>query len=147
MRGISLSEPWATLVAIGAKKLETRSWSTSYVGPVAIHAAKRFPNEYRSLLAEEPFRSALERVNPTGKRWLGCVLAVGELTACNEITLDNAPDVETAEYEFGDYTPGRFMFSLARVRRLARPIPLRGALGLWSVPPDIASLILASEFK
>ncbi len=40
MKAITLWQPWATLVAIGAKRFETRSWSTHYRGPLAIHAAK-----------------------------------------------------------------------------------------------------------
>lgn len=43
IRGLSLTQPWATLVAIDAKKVETRSWGTRYRGRVAIHAAKGFP--------------------------------------------------------------------------------------------------------
>lgn len=45
MKALSLTQPWASLVAIGAKRIETRSWSTSYRGLVAIHASKRFPDE------------------------------------------------------------------------------------------------------
>lgn len=40
MKAISLWQPWASLVPAGAKPVETRSWSTSYRGPLAIHAAK-----------------------------------------------------------------------------------------------------------
>ena len=43
MKVLTLTQPWATLVAIGAKRIETRSWSTKYRGPLAIHAAKGFP--------------------------------------------------------------------------------------------------------
>lgn len=43
MKAISLWQPWATFIAIGEKWLETRSWSTSYRGPLLIHAAKRLP--------------------------------------------------------------------------------------------------------
>ncbi len=39
MKALTVWQPWATLVAIGAKRIETRSWSTSYRGPLAIHAA------------------------------------------------------------------------------------------------------------
>ena len=39
MKAITLTQPWATLVAIGAKQIETRSWATRYRGPLAIHAA------------------------------------------------------------------------------------------------------------
>lgn len=41
MRCISLHQPWASLIALGAKRIETRSWDTSYRGPLAIHAAKK----------------------------------------------------------------------------------------------------------
>lgn len=39
-KAISLWQPWASLIAYGVKTIETRSWSTSYRGPIAIHAAK-----------------------------------------------------------------------------------------------------------
>lgn len=41
MKAISLHQPWASAVACGSKLIETRSWKTSYRGPLAIHAAKR----------------------------------------------------------------------------------------------------------
>lgn len=41
MKALSLRQPWASLVALGVKTVETRSWSTSYRGPLAIHAATR----------------------------------------------------------------------------------------------------------
>ncbi len=45
MKAISLWQPWATFVALGVKTIETRSWKTSYRGPLAIHAAKRRPDD------------------------------------------------------------------------------------------------------
>lgn len=43
MKCISLWQPWATLLAIGAKRFETRSWRCGHRGPLAIHAAKTSP--------------------------------------------------------------------------------------------------------
>lgn len=43
MRALTLWQPWATLVALGVKTIETRSWGTSYRGPLLIHAARRLP--------------------------------------------------------------------------------------------------------
>lgn len=43
VRGFSLWQPWASLVALGVKTIETRSWSTKYRGPLMIHASKRPP--------------------------------------------------------------------------------------------------------
>jgi activating signal cointegrator 1 len=59
IRGLSLAQPWATLVAIGAKRIETRSWFTRYRGWVAIHAAKGFPARAQSLCYHEQFAAAL----------------------------------------------------------------------------------------
>lgn len=44
MKALTLWQPWASLVALGIKTIETRSWSTQYRGPLAIHAAKRKPD-------------------------------------------------------------------------------------------------------
>lgn len=43
MKAITLHQPWASLIAVGAKRIETRSWSTRYRGPLAIHAGMRHP--------------------------------------------------------------------------------------------------------
>lgn len=44
MKVLTLHQPWASLVALGIKTIETRSWSTKYRGPLAIHAAGRSPD-------------------------------------------------------------------------------------------------------
>lgn len=44
VRALTLRQPWASLVAVGAKTIETRGWSTDYRGPLLIHAAKRTPD-------------------------------------------------------------------------------------------------------
>jgi hypothetical protein len=43
MKAITIWQPWASLKACGAKEFETRSWATSYRGPIAIHAAAKKP--------------------------------------------------------------------------------------------------------
>jgi hypothetical protein len=55
MKVLTLAQPWATLVAIGAKKIETRSWPTNYRGPLAIQFARpeqrprqKHPSQYRA---------------------------------------------------------------------------------------------------
>lgn len=39
MKAITIWQPWASLLAIGEKQFETRSWATTYRGPIAIHSA------------------------------------------------------------------------------------------------------------
>lgn len=43
MKVLTLHQPYATAIALGHKRYETRSWWTSYRGPLAIHAAKGLP--------------------------------------------------------------------------------------------------------
>ncbi len=57
MKAITIWQPWASLIACGAKKYETRSWATNYRGPIAIHAARLNPIK---LLADIPNEMLLE---------------------------------------------------------------------------------------
>ena len=45
MKAITILQPWASLIACGAKHYETRSWKTNYRGPIAIHAGLKKPPE------------------------------------------------------------------------------------------------------
>ena len=41
MKALTLYQPYASLIAVGAKTIETRSWGTSYRGGLLIHAGKK----------------------------------------------------------------------------------------------------------
>ena len=43
MKALTVRQPWASLIALGVKRIETRSWRTSYRGPLAIHAGLHRP--------------------------------------------------------------------------------------------------------
>jgi hypothetical protein len=129
VRGLSFTEPWGTLCALGKKKVETRGWWTSYRGLLAIHAAGSYPATAR-VYAEEPvFRAAL------GEGWvprLGFFIAVAELVDCVEMPAV-MPALEALklygwegaenEEEFGVYEPGRYMLVLRDPVVLAEPVP------------------------
>ena len=44
MKMLSIRQPWASLIASGAKGIENRSWPTRYRGPILIHASQRADN-------------------------------------------------------------------------------------------------------
>lgn len=161
MKALTLTQPWATLVAIGAKRIETRSWSTSYRGPLAIHAAKGLGpvGGKRGLMEQcaiEPFNTVLKAAGErhyaqhTSLRAmaehpfmpLGMIVAVCNLYDCVPVDMPMIykrgfaqwavpPGNISHEYAFGDYTPGRFAWLLADIEPLSEPIPAKGALGLW----------------
>lgn len=138
LRCLTLHEPWATLVANGVKKIETRSWSTSYRGPIGIHAALHLRDEYRELSRTGPF---LEELGVAPQFYLGCVIAVGYLSACftlkdtSKYLLLSGKEVAIRPREryFGDFTPGRFGWLIENVQRVHPPYPARGYQGLWTV--------------
>ena len=130
MKAITLTQPWATLVALGAKRIDTRSWRVDYQGPLAIHAAKSYPKWARELCYSEPFWSALR---PMGVfidpgMYLGVVVATCEL-----VNVVNTQCIwpDAREHAFGDYTPGRYAWMLGSVQPLTVPVPAKGSLGLW----------------
>ncbi|MHB1731900.1 MAG: ASCH domain-containing protein [Ferrimicrobium acidiphilum] len=47
IKALTLYQPWASLVALGVKTIETRSWSTEYRGRLAIYAASSIPTDVR----------------------------------------------------------------------------------------------------
>lgn len=149
LRGLSLTQPWATLVALGAKTIETRSWRTRYRGPLAIHAAKGYPTWAFYTCLEEPFDEVLmdpvSRIVDAAGLDRGCIVAVVELEACYPTDANVVPKLlresPMHEREFGDFSPGRYAWVLRNVRALREPVPCRGYHGVWPVPDTIEQRI------
>lgn len=144
MKGLSLWAPWSQLVVIGAKKYETRSWKTAYRGPVAIHAAKFYPEEHQDLCRTEPFRSAL-----LGAHFIYSTISLGafvglvdlvEIYPTDEIRVKLLQS-DLSEIAFGDYSPGRYAWEFANPR-LINPLASRGQRGLWQLDGLLATQLL-----
>ncbi len=159
MKALSLTQPWATLIAIEAKRYETRSWQTFYRGQLAIHAAKGLGpvGGKRGLVetcGEEPFRdvlnayaqeylkthSGLKSLVDDALMPLGAIVATCSFTACWP-TEELRDKMSAQELAFGDFSDGRFMWRMINVWKLPRPIPCKGALGLWEIPAEIEAEI------
>lgn len=133
---LTVLQPWATLLALGAKRFETRSWSSGYRGPLAIHAGRTFDLATQELCFGEPFASVLAAAGISHPRQLprGVVLAIGRLSACQPTVAPWLP-TDPTELAFGNFGPGRYMWQLDDVAPLPTPLPARGALGLWNWQP------------
>lgn len=167
-RALTLTQPWATAVVLGSKRIETRSWRTNFRGPVAIHAAKGF--RVGELIYQGACWNWTGALWATGYRmgdrpWLrdvlpfGAIVGVVDIVDCRptdaftvgELDSLRRPDGERGvlydwtERQLGDFTPGRFGFVLENPVVLAEPIPCKGALGVWSLPPDVATALARTE--
>lgn len=137
MKALTLWQPWATLVAIGAKRIETRSWNTAYRGPLAIHAAKVRTN--LPLFYDDPFLQVLRDAGYKTASDLptGCVVATCNLAAIELTTSLFAVDLQEHELEFGDYSLGRFAWFLEDIVKVEQRMPVRGYQGLWNIEFEV----------
>lgn len=124
MKALSLTQPWASLIAAGHKRYETRSWSTAYRGPIAIHAAKSIDRGACYEFGRWLDSPALPR---------GAVIAIALLSLVERT--DHAI-VGSQERQFGDFSPGRFAWRLIDVRAI-EPQPALGHLGIWNWEPTV----------
>jgi hypothetical protein len=133
MKAITLTQPWASLVALGEKRVETRSWGTKYNGLLAIHAAKGYPKWAQDTCLAEPFYSSLRVPHanycyPELSR--GHVLCTVNMMRCRR-TEHVRSQLTEKELAFGDYGDGRFAWFFTITMLFAKPIPAVGHLGLW----------------
>lgn len=143
MKVLSLHEPWASFMARGYKKWETRKWATMYRGQVAIHAAKTDEHvwEAKLKLAEAGVVESAFGPDPfpmeDGDWPFGKIVAVGALVDCIPSVKARPSRMERA---LGDYTPGRAIWIFKDVRRV-EPVHFRGMQGLKDLPPEVEAML------
>ncbi len=101
MKALSVKQPWANMIASGEKTIETRTWMTSYRGPLLI-VSSRTP-----------------RIEPAG-----CAVAVAILTDCRPMTRKDEREACCRVYKDAK------AWVLEEVRRI-RPVPVKGSLGVF----------------
>jgi hypothetical protein len=117
MLTLSIRQPWASLIAFSEKTVEVRSWSTTYRGPLLIHASGR---DVDTLPA-------------------GYAVAVVDLVDVRPLT---PADMEAACLD--EMPEGCFAWVLANAREI-EPFPLKGKLHLFEVDEDPVPLEGAGE--
>jgi len=149
MKAITIWQPWASLLACGAKQYETRSWETNYRGTIAIHAAfdphLKIWEELDDVTAGT-MQGILDFIDPD-ELPLGSIIATAELVECWKI-LDSGKDeailqiinaerqaqrkIYDNEIHFGDWTPGRYAWEFRNMTMLPEPIPAKGKQRIWN---------------
>jgi activating signal cointegrator 1 len=150
MKAISLWQPWASLVVLGEKKIETRSWDTAYRGPLLIHAAKRQNiQELIMLCCNDIYATALRRcfnlddddiiVNALLEKMpFGCIIGKVDLvqTETSE-TIKGSGMLSGQEAVFGNYDDGRYGWELENPVLFEHPAAYKGSQGFFEVPCEI----------
>ena len=136
MKAISLLQPWASLVVMGIKKIETRNWATKHRGTILIHASQGKAGSI--FVAELPFKKYI----PDFKK-LSFGAIIGEATIADVIRIEDLEmndelinRLTMEEKAFGDYSYGRYAWMLEDAVEFTTPIPARGTLSIWEYADD-----------
>ena len=163
MRAISLWQPWASLLVLGTKTMETRNWSTNYRGPLLIHAAKRMVKSELIKLGSMPeFQAAFHPLtNAAGPPIMpyalfglpfGAIVGQVDLVDCIStnkidrwITQTDHPIPGTTvwdgktwrEEDLGNFAPNRYAWICKNPIKFEVPIPFKGSQGFFGVPDEL----------
>lgn len=143
MKALTLQQPWATLIAIGMKEIETRNWHPKEnPGRIVICSSKKplTGPAHERLLASQPFAECLAG-HETPR---SAMLATATLSGFERTEMLHIPEMPWPEVAFGDYRPGRWAWFLEDVVALPEPVPLSDPprrpgqkkqfrLGLWEL--------------
>jgi len=158
MKALTIYQPYASLVAVRAKRFDTHTWYTSYRGPIAIHAAKKrvedvldemFPDYITPF--EVAFVSTIRVIlGQEGDLPHGAIIAKAQLVGCYKIShiqeTAGTPievgywkqggmvwcDISEQEQLFGNWSAGNYAWELQNVIPLDEPIPCRGYQRIWN---------------
>lgn len=143
MRAISTWEPWATLIRLGLKKCEIRSWKTNYRGELLICAAKggltkrevtRLLNYWRNVLPDKIAGQIPFTLNH------GYAVAVVRLESCHptelfpvntDLSWGFDPRLEL-RFREKDFSLGRYFWKLDLLDAI-EPFPVTGRRGFFDV--------------
>lgn len=113
MKALSVKQPFADNIIFHGKDIENRTWRTKFRGTVAIHAGMKF-HDYADLSDEE--KKEMVR---------GAIVGVVDVVDCVD------------KHKSKWFQKGFYGFVLKNPRPLKKPIPCKGMLGFWKVPPRI----------
>lgn len=137
MKALPLWQPYASLILVGAKRIETRDYPPKRIGlnvgqRIAIHACKT--RQDLDLCLTDPFHQYLP--NPD-QLPLGALICTCTIHAADRVTDDRARALKQRhphEHTFGDYRPGRWAWTLTDITPLPKPVPYTGSQGAFDVP-------------
>ncbi len=138
MKALSIRQPYAWAIVAGYKPVENRDWPTRFRGRVLIHAGKReITEDVASVVrtvAVQTGRTDAEVMREYGDHLLagglGAIVGAATITDC----------VQSMDSE---WFYGLHGFVMADPKAI-RPVPCKGALSFFNVPPEVAAALSVS---
>jgi hypothetical protein len=141
MQCLTVKQPWASLLVLGATHYIVRPWRTTHLGPLAIHASAKLPAgnvelccdpEIRKLLRHGGFDYAMELPRQA-------ILGQVHLIDCFVLSQSTRTmlDAHDSAVRFGLAQDGLCVWVCAAAQVFPRPIPYLGRLGIYSLPDSL----------
>lgn len=133
MKALSIKQPWLyciTDLVENPKRIENRTWKprASMIGEtIALHASKG-TSQIDFYTAGEMAWEQFDAIDHDCPMPRGAIVATAKIVS-----------VVTISDDF--WFAGPFGWVLDDVERIPDPIPCRGALGLWTVPPSVLEAV------
>ncbi len=132
MKALTIRQPWATLIILGHKNVENRTWQTAIRGQIAIHAgqSKDIVDWYNAVETVALVRHCGHMVAETWLREnIGCFEDLPRGQVLGTVHMDFCSQKATSLWHF----PGYWGFYLSNPIVFDVPIPQKGRLGFWEV--------------
>lgn len=81
-KALSIKQPWASLIAHGIKDIENRTWKTHFRGRIYIHASAKDAGYLSTLLNDEQFTEAMERIPIIPKTYYSSIIGEVDIVDC-----------------------------------------------------------------
>lgn len=131
-QALSVRQPWAEMIILGRKPIELRTWQRSYRGRIWIHAGRQTDE-------------ALELLYGYSNLFHGGYIGSAELTSIEYIDNRRWEAWREMHHDRGPFQPNLFAWVLAHPRRLARPLPAKGDVGLYTVSEEMLQQLIEAD--
>lgn len=130
MRCLSVRQPYAWAICVGAKTVENRVWKTDFRGTIAIHASSS-PQYVNTLRKSAKDTRLAKDYFP-----FGAIVGIADVVAVE-------PYGPT--HESNSHAGGPYCFLLASAKLFKAPIPMKGKLNLFHLEEMLAEQVVNAE--
>lgn len=126
---LSMHQPWASLLVLGIKRVEGRTWYTSHRGRLWIAAAAKKPTPQEIAQVEDMYRHIYRREPAFPKEYpTGCLLGCVNVTDClpQEQFGEQFPDTH-------EESASPFVFICTSPHELLFKFPMKGKHKIWKM--------------
>ncbi|KAH0480586.1 MAG: hypothetical protein KVP17_000112 [Porospora cf. gigantea B] len=133
---LSLHQPWASLLVLGFKRLEGRSWYTDHRGPLWIHAASLQPDPIAYDMLVNQYAQVYENVHPPFPKLadLPTSALLGRVELVDVIENGDLSDRrDDGAFPQSESSKSPYVMYCRRPETLLMPVPMSGHHKLWKV--------------